>query len=302
MNELCQNCRDSFISVLLPGTAIVLLMIPLMSMAGGNQLNVDRQAPALGPDKTGLNPFSPNTRSSTGLLYEKPMKHHDLKALGESEWLYKLSIEAGYLANFGTTGTASFREYGDWSEDPVLNRFAFTLERPGTANYFSGSGGGPGRDDQYYQFSYGKYGEYNISAAFDSAPHVFASNARVLWDGVGTGNLTLPNNLTPGASTLDEISSTFQSIGESTLSLEREKASIALSYTSLKHLKLLIKGSTEWRDGARPFGGAFTYPGLGQVTETVEPIDYLTYDLNVGIRYTDQKYQANINYTGSFFP
>ena len=267
----------------------------------GNQLNPQVQPPALASDPIGLNPFSQHTRSATGLLYPDVQKHPELKLFGDSDWLYSLSGEVGYLATFGDTGTASFLEYGDWSQEPLLNRFAFTAENPQTAHYINGSGGGVARDDQYYRLTFGKYGDYTITVAFDSIPHVFTTNARVLWDGAGSGDLTLPAGLTPGASVLADILSAFQSKGNSTLALERDKASISFNSTPKKQLKLFANGSIEWRDGTRPFGGAFSYPGFGQVTETVEPIDYTTTDINVGLNFSGRRYQANLIYVGSFF-
>ena len=267
----------------------------------GNQLNPQTQPPSLVSDPLGLNPFNQNTRSATGLLYLNPMKYPELTTLGDSDWLYSMSVEVGYLATFGDTDTASFLEYGDWSQEPLLNRFAFTAENPQTARYVSGSGGGVGRDDQYYRLSFGKVGDYAVTAAFDSIPHVFSTNARVLWNGAGSGELTLPEGLTAGANTMAEVLNAFQSIGDSALVLERDKASISFNSTPMKPLKLFANGAIEWRDGTRAFGGAFSYPGFGQVTETVEPVDYTTTDINVGLNFSGRRYQANLSYVGSFF-
>ena len=68
-----------------------------------------------------------------------------------------------------------------------------------------------------------------------------------------------------------------------------------------KQLKVSATGSIEWRDGARPWGGTFNYPGVGQVTETVEPVDYQTFEANLDLAYSNRRIQGNVSYNGSFF-
>jgi MtrB/PioB family decaheme-associated outer membrane protein len=278
--------------------------MPYVFSAGnldGNQLNQGVELSYTLPDTLGLNPLGKYTRSPFGLLYPEPPKYPDLKRLGESDWSYQFSLETGYLATSGDTNSASFTEYGDWDEAPILNRYSFALENPQKATYLNGFGGGVGRDDQFYQLSFGKYGSYDLTANYDSTPHVFSTDARVLWDGAGTGNLTLPAGLIPGAGDPAELLSAFQSRSNSTLALERDRMSIAYRSTSFNNVELFANGDLEWRNGRRAFGGAFTYPELHQVTETVEPVAYTTTDINLGLYYTGDKYQLNLAYSGSFF-
>lgn len=284
-------------------TLFIAALIPA-AVAGaslGNQLNPDPQRPALIPDPAGLNIFQKDLRTPSGLLYRDVQKWPELKSFGDSDWQYELSVDAGFLSVSGDSHPASFIEYGDWGDGLILNRFTAMLENPKTAQYLKLYGGGIGRDDQYLQFSAGEYGKYDLRLAYDSIPHVFATNARVLWDGAGTDYLTLPSTLTPGASTLNQVLTAFQNIDDSALALERDKASLAFNFRPNKWINLFANGSMEWRDGRRPFGGGFTYPGLGQMLETVEPIDYTTNEITVGLAYADDAYQANFAYAGSFF-
>ena len=279
----------------------IIFIQPVSGSSHGNQLNPANQPPGLTTNTAAFNIFQENLRTPSGILYGDVMKWPELKPLGETSWKYSLSLEAGYLGATGDTGSAAFREYGDWSEGLILNRFRSIAENEETAQYIKVHGGGVGRDDQYLEFATGKYGNYDISIAYDSTPHLFTTNAHVLWQGIGTNNLTLPNNLTPGLNTTAEILNAFQSINPSTLALERDKLSVSFNVDSLKQLKLFADGSIEWREGTRPFGGAFTYPTLGQVAETVEPVDYLTHTINLGFSYSGSTYQANLSYAGSFF-
>ena len=267
----------------------------------GNQLEPVDEGAAQKKLQGDLSLVNETSRTPSGILYPQPMETVDGKPLGDSGWTRIIRLEFGFLANFGETGTASFREYGDFSEDPILNRFLIGLEKPGTALFVNARGGAVGRDDQYYSLDFGRHGTYRVSAFFNSTPHVFATNARVLWEGAGTGSLTLPAGLTPGASSLADVQAAFSSIGESKIALKRDKTGVSLSFFPRKHVEVLAKVAAEWRDGSRPFGTGFNYPGGGQVLESIEPINYQTYDVSTELRYTRERFQAVLSYSGSFF-
>ena len=109
------------------------------------------------------------------------------------------------------------------------------------------------------------------------------------------------SSLTPGASTLADVLTAFLDVDASALALERDRVNASFSFRPNKKLNLFANGAIEWRDGTRPFGGGFTYPGIGQMMETVEPIDYTTDEISAGFTYADDRFQANVTYAGSFF-
>jgi MtrB/PioB family decaheme-associated outer membrane protein len=268
--------------------------------AWGNQLN-----PAglpLGGLATGrLSNTTENSRTPTGLLYPRPPR---LPALVQSttdpDWWRSGWAEVGYLGNSGTTGTASFREYGDFTPGPVVSA-GFHTENHKSANYFSINMGSVARTDQYYQLKFGKYGLYGAVASFDSTPHVFSTNSKILWSGAGTGDLNLPSGLTPGGSTVAQVEAAFRNTPFSEVKLTREKAGFAMNYTPSERYEAFFKLSNETRQGMRGFGATFGMPNRSGATELVEPIDYKTIDLAAGLRYKVEKLQANITYSGSFF-
>jgi MtrB/PioB family decaheme-associated outer membrane protein len=253
------------------------------------------------PDFLGLNPFSRYTRSPNGLLYPEIWRLPVGDQIGEHGWTIDAAFEAGVFGTDGDTGTGSFLEYGDWDDGVTLQRFRFLLERPETGTYFQGSGSAVGRDDQAYRLSWGKYGSFELAGFFSAIPHVFSTNARLLWSGAGSGSLTLPASLTPANSTADQVEAAFSSIGPSTLALERERYGFSLRVTPSRRLDLFASASTEQRDGSRAFGGTFTYPFLGQAMEVAEPIDYTTTNLSAGLRFSGQNHQFNLLYSGSLF-
>jgi MtrB/PioB family decaheme-associated outer membrane protein len=272
-----------------------------------NELNVGLAPLGQTVDPLGYSLFSEAAISPSGILYpllfdpSALYPNDDIEGEDQTGWRFGGAIEFGYLFNFGTTDTASFREFADWDEDPILSRLDIRGYNAQTAEHLNFYGGSIGRDDQYLRLNYGRYGAFEIDAWFNQIPHTFTTNAQVLWDGVGSGNLTLPDGITPGASTAEEVRAVLAERGESTLKLERDRLGFAISTTPWQRVELFVSGLTEWRDGARPFGGTFNYPTLGQSTETVEPINYITHEVDLGFRYLGQTYQANVVYNGSFF-
>ncbi len=243
-------------------------------------------------------------RSPTGILYPHPPApgpEAGPDSGGGPGWVVHGFLEAGALGVSGDTNAAKFREYGDWRDDPVVRAFSILAEQPEKALYVSFTGGAAGRADQYYELTAGKYGEFRFTGFFNQTPHVFATNARSLWEGVGSGRLTLPAALVPGNNTLGDIEAALAGISETTLKISREKAGFTLSYLPLPEWELFGRFASEWRDGARPFGGAFSFPSLGGLSETVEPIEDQTFTVLAGLRYLGEQQQGSLAYEGSFY-
>ncbi|MEX0914989.1 MAG: MtrB/PioB family outer membrane beta-barrel protein [Wenzhouxiangellaceae bacterium] len=275
----------------------------------GNALNPHTPLPGGQIDELGYSLFSTVAFSPSGILYplvyQYPWLHPEPAPGPEDEttpeWHFGGLIEAGFLADFGTTDAAGFREFADFDDGPLVNRFALVAEHARRGDRVELIGAGPGRDDQYFALDYRRPGTFEINAWYNRIPHVFSTNARVLWDGAGSGTLTLPDGLEPGASTPQQVRAALLSRGESTLKLDRKRVGLAGTLLALDNLNAFFKASSEWRNGERPFGGTFDYPTLGQVTETVEPIDYLTHEVDAGMHYTGRRIQANLTWSSSFF-
>ncbi len=216
----------------------------------------------------GLSYVSINPRTPTGSFYGLPLISSAPEGEGDA-WQISTDIEVGGLLTTGTTDTASFQEYTDFSDGFVLNQLRVTAFRPSTGVAVSAVAGGIGRGDQYYSLMVRRAGDFNISGFFQSTPHVFATNARVLWDGVGTSSLTLPTGLVPGASSRTDVEAALNATGETRLALSRDKGGFAAQVTLGKALTMNLTLSQEKREGTRAFGAAFSYPTLGQYLETI---------------------------------
>jgi MtrB/PioB family decaheme-associated outer membrane protein len=268
----------------------------------GTQLNPAGNSLYLPNNPMGMSQFVQNSRSPTGLLYPRPLLYPRMvQSQSNPDWWSSAWAEIGYLGTAGDTGAASFREYGDLSAGPVINSAGFLAENRNSAFYLSANMGSVGRADQTYQLTLGKYGVFSGTLFFDSIPHVFSTNAKLLWEGAGTGRLTLPSGLTPGASTPSQVNSVLASLFPGEVSLTREKAGMAFTYTPHELSEVFVRFGYEDREGTRPLGATFGYPYQGGATELVEPIEYRTFDVNAGARLKGETLQANLTYAGSFF-
>ena len=148
----------------------------------GTQLNPTGARFLLPNNPLGLSPLFPSSRTPTGLLYPHPYLYPPMvQSQSNPDWWSSAFAEVGYLGTAGETGTATFREYGDLSAGPVLNSASFLAENRSSAFYFSANVGSVGRSDQTYQLTLGRYGAFSATLFFDSIPHVFSTNSKILW-------------------------------------------------------------------------------------------------------------------------
>ena len=256
-------------------------------------------------DEKGLSVYTrAPRRSPSGLLYNIPYETPVYRQT-ENGWRYVGSVEFGVLAVDGDTDNPVFIEYTDWDDGFVFNNFSFAAEKPESGGYFRTNGGGVGRNDQFYAAEGGQYGSWRLKGFYNEIPHVFTTNARTIFDGVGTGNLTLPDMLTPAGSTPDEVRAVLATKPDITSSLQRKRAGLGLDWMWTDTLTFFGDYSFEKRDGTRPFSGGMYWnwlnPAIGGSVEMLEPIDYDTHDILFGLRQIKDAWQLNVVYEGSFF-
>ena len=237
----------------------------------GNSLNPGGLDMTLVTDPEGFSPVMAGkgpSHTPGGQLYLYPTATPVMTETA-SGWAYSGSIEAGYTGGGGNLNNAGFKEYADFENGALINSFAFAVEKPQSHAFVNARGGGIGRDDAYFGFEAGRYNQYKLSAFYNETPHVFATNAKPVWNGVGTGNLALPAGVTPGS--VNESASVaagsnyaaFQNIvrllGATTIELERKKLGVKFEGYLAPAATGFVSYTNERREGTRPFGGGFMF-------------------------------------------
>lgn len=276
--------------------------------AQANALNPAGLSTARPKDPDGLG-LSLNPRSPTGFLYPDPWAVRPAnKTTGG--WEANASIELGALKLGGDTQAAKFREYKDLESGLYLNDYALHAEKPSDARFLDVYGGGLGRGDQYFSVSTGRYNDWKIKAFYSETPHVFSATYRSLWDGVGTGNLTLKPGLGLSAgptapatvlSTEAAVRAAVEATPDSTLSLVRKKGGVRFETLLPGRWNAFIGYTNEHREGSRPFGMIFGGGGGAGSMEIPESIDYHTHDLFAGVQWGNAVTQFNAQLSASYF-
>ena len=269
----------------------------------GNALNPSGSSTAKEKDSAGLG-IQEFSRSPTGFLVTRPFLPSEFSKNAYG-WLTSGSIEIGALTVNGGISEAKFREYKDLRNGLYINNFDAQMENLETAYFVEAIGGALGRQDQYVGFGFGRYNDWNVKSFYKEIGHVFTSNYRSLWSGVGTDNLTL-NGLRPGGTT--NAATTDINIGNaalatpySTLSISRKKGGVRADMKIWEYWNVFASFTSEQRQGARPFGLVSGAGGGTGGVETPESIDYRTVDLLAGMQYADTLNSVNLTLSSSMF-
>jgi hypothetical protein len=240
-------------------------------------------------------------RAPTGFLYQNPPEppHPDDVGL----WQIYGTFDIGYLHS-GPEKYSLYDRYTRWPTDGAVFDLDVTAERPSDGSYAEVRGSRISEEDQYYQAVYGQAGAYKIEAFVRDVPNVLSTDARPIWNGVGSNNLTLPGSLTPGGSSSAQVAAASASVPIRRLETDRKKYGISLSTYLTPAWTAYLNLSDEQRKGARPYGGPFGEDwggSLGAVVETVKPVSDTTINLNSGLRYAGSSWRADLVFSGSFY-
>jgi MtrB/PioB family decaheme-associated outer membrane protein len=272
---------------------------PTATLAQGTAFNPSGDDPTLERAANGMSLLIPQpSRTPGGFLYAAPYEMPQSHPLA-GDWSYRLSAEAGAVAR-GSGNAPRLRNYADYRDGATLNYFNLGLDRPTTADYFDFTAGAVGREDQHYRVSVGRYGDFRTSFYFNQHPTLFTDRARTIFQGAGSGVLTLPAGLVPGNNTPAQIAAALQAASPFALGFTRKKSGVDFEATPTAQLRFHASYTRDQKNGTRPFGGAASFPGV-TVVETIETIDYKTHNVAAGMQWAGEKFQANLSYAGSFF-
>lgn len=277
----------------------------------GNSLDPTGWEPFMVADPRGMSWLHPGQlRTPSGVLYPYPYevpggdKAGEADAAdeaGKTDWSHFGLLKFGYLSTAGDADNGFFRRYADWGNGPVLALAAFSASNRKTGSFVELRGSRISQDDQYFRLRAGRYGYSRFEFFHRATPHVLATTAYPLWNGVGTTRLTLP----PGIATGSSQQALRDAMGErprQTLATTRRGTGASWEGAAVPHWIGYAGVTRERREGTRAWGGPmylsyfFTAPGPGGIGapsvpgrfggqyETVRPVDSTTTDIRLGLR------------------
>jgi hypothetical protein len=151
--------------------------------------------PAL-PRELSLEDADTVRRSPTGLMYGLPYIPASERSKTQDGWEYHGSIEFGALVENGGK-SALVRKYRDPKSGLTVDHFQWEADHADSAGYLQAIGGAFGQDDQFYGFLIGRYNDWKLKVFYNDTRHVFTDTYKSLFNGTGTGSLTLAGGLKP---------------------------------------------------------------------------------------------------------
>ncbi|MGB7949237.1 MAG: MtrB/PioB family outer membrane beta-barrel protein [Candidatus Binatia bacterium] len=220
------------------------------------------------------------------------------------------SGEIGGLPRGFKGDRARFEEYRDIPESIIVPQLQLMIGGKREDYYLYADSYKTGLDDQSYTLRVGRYGLFDIEFQWDQIPHWFdADFARTPYSRSGGHTTVFSLSSKPTATTASTncaTSPTCQWLNTTTqpinLSLYNGIARFKVRYTPTPGWTLTGRYWQNHNVGDRAFGTLFgTSPGSFNITELAEPIDYQTYNIELGGEYATNGWSVGLRYNGSIF-
>jgi MtrB/PioB family decaheme-associated outer membrane protein len=252
-----------------------------------------------------LDPDQEPKRSPNGILYKRTPPPSEPPARTASGWEVSGVVEAGGSWSSGDTSDYFFRRYKDVGNGAYIRYFDFNAEQDATASFLESYGGEVGRTDQFYSLTFGRYNAWQVNAFFDEIPSIYSTTYRSLWNGIGSGNVTLAA-LPPGGSatpsdTQANIRAVLATTPNSTIGVTRKTGGVRVDWNVGENWKLYASYTNQNLQGSQPFGMVFGGGDGGGNVDIPESIDYNTHDIVAGLQYNDQRTSFNLQLSASLF-
>ncbi|MBI5908810.1 MAG: MtrB/PioB family decaheme-associated outer membrane protein [Betaproteobacteria bacterium] len=140
----------------------------------------------------------------------------------------------------------------------------------------------------------GQQGKYKLLLKYDEIPHFISDSAQTPFAGSGGASLTLPAGY-PAATTANmPLAGTLQQVEIGT---DRKRLGMGASWTPVRDWEYAVNFRHETKEGTKRTAGAF----FVNAAQLVEPVDYVTDQVDASASYSGGKWQAKLAYYGSTF-
>jgi MtrB/PioB family decaheme-associated outer membrane protein len=233
---------------------------------------------------------------------ETPAAEHFM--VDVSDWKCEdCAFEEGYSGEVelgaGNVSDDSFRfgEYNGLNEEGAFAIVNAKLRyRDRDAGYLDLSLRELGLDSRSLYIEGGRQGSYSLFLSYDEITRYISDSVQTPYLGNGSSSLSLPAGWVPASSTagMSQLNTSLQNIE---VDSQRKRLGLGASFIPASDWKYDIKVRRETREGTRRSAGAFFFTAA----ELIEPVDYVTDEVDVSASYIGKKWQATLAYYGSFF-
>jgi MtrB/PioB family decaheme-associated outer membrane protein len=175
-----------------------------------------------------------------------------------------------------------------------------------TARFWGLRGSNLGLDTRNLQFDIGTQGRYRFWAEYDQIEKRGNDTGRTLYNGAGSGTLSLPAGFA-GIATTDTTAALRAAkvdpfLQKLDLRQERKNYIAGFSTELARGWQASARVRHERKEGIRLQGGVFGNSGGNPRSSLIpEPVDYETNELEAAVEYATQKMQVRVTYTLSHF-
>ncbi|MFO1216884.1 MAG: MtrB/PioB family outer membrane beta-barrel protein [Burkholderiaceae bacterium] len=214
-------------------------------------------------------------RSPSGQLYGVPYERSADRSKADGGWEYEGSVDFGLLSGLRSPRNALFGKYKDVHNGLTLDYFEAEADRPSTGHYMQASASGLARNDGFVGLQVGRYNEWKVKFFYSETKHVFTDTYKPLFDGTGSGNLTLAGGQKPlGGAT--PVTTGAPTVGTGTCTA----AAPCWRYTGADGIARTYSGATalagiNWTGGATIAAGTPVSPNsiAGALNSTLATVD-----------------------------
>ncbi len=225
-------------------------------------------------------------------------------AVDTSKWACKFcefeTGHSGYVdAGVGYLSDDSFK-FGEYTgltdEGAYLIGDARYRYRGENARYLDLDARNLGLDSRAIEVEYGKQGRYELFLDYYELPHFISDSAVTPFLGSGDEVLNLPAGWVRGATTAG-MTQLNSSLRQEDLDTKRKSLGLGVKFFPGRKWQSTITGRHEIKEGQQRIAGSFVFDSV----QFVQPVDYVTDEVDVSATYSGQRFQARFGYYGSIF-
>ena len=166
--------------------------------------------------------------------------------------------------------------------------------RGANAYYWDIDASNLGLDSRALNVEGGSQGTYKLIVKYDEIPHYLSDSARTPFIGSGGASLTLPPGFPATTTGAMPLAGTLQQVR---LGTQRKRLAAGGSWFGASDWEFAAKFRRETKDGMKRTAGAF----FVNSAQLVQPVDYVTDQVDASASYTGRRLQVRLAYYGSRF-